>query len=163
MSFILPCLLFDDDNYSVFGYGYEHRRHSRRQSRSLMRGWHKTCFLAARMLHISFILPPASVVTLGLTTPVQILASECFLSAVLKDPSHSDHRQCSHAHTLPRSYNQAADMRSQIWPQHDVMARVTVCSYSIMCLVLWKAKSWKFKYEWYLWFLGKSFYELKLP
>ena len=57
-------ILDGDDNYSVFGYGYEHRRHSRRRSRSLMRRWHKTCFLAARTLHISFILPPAPVVTL---------------------------------------------------------------------------------------------------
>ena len=143
MSFILPCLLFGNDNYSVFGYGYEHRRHSRRQSRSLMWGWHKTCFLAARMLHISFILPPASapVVTPGLTTPVQILASECFLSAALKDPSHSDHRQCSHAHTLPRSYNQAADMRSQIWPQHDVMVREGLFIFNHASGVFWCLKN----------------------
>ena len=106
-------ILDGDDNYSVFGYGYEHRRHSRRRSRSLMRRWHKTCFLAARTLHISFILPPAPapVVTQGLNAPVRCLkALRCFLSASFKDPSHP--RQCSHAHILVRSYHETAVMRS---------------------------------------------------
>ena len=53
--FLFEC----DDNYSVFGYGYEHGRHSGTRRRRLMWVRHKTWFLALTSLttlHISFIL-----------------------------------------------------------------------------------------------------------
>ena len=166
-------ILDGDDNYSVFGYGYEHRRHSRRRSRSLMRRWHKTCFLAARTLHISFILPPAPVVTQGLIAPVRCLkALRCFLSASFKDPSHP--RQCSHAHILARSYHEAADMRSWghgAW-RHESLGRglhylLLMCRvHNLSSLVsknslkkFWKLLARKERLIWMV-FLGKSFYEL---
>ena len=64
-----------------------------------------------------------------------------FLICSTQGPSHSDHRQCSHAHTLPRSYNQAADMRSQIWPQHDVMAREGLFIFNHVSGVFWCLKN----------------------
>ena len=54
-GFLFEC----DDNYSVFGYGYEHGRHSGARRRRLMWARHKTWILALTSLttlHISFIL-----------------------------------------------------------------------------------------------------------
>ena len=73
---------------------------SRRQSPSLMRGWHKTCLLAASTLHISFIPGPSSGSgghpgpgSLHLSRFTMLLI--CSLSSIhLTRP-----RQCSHAHT----------------------------------------------------------------
>ena len=93
---------------------------SRRQSRSLMRGWHKTCLLAASTLHISFILPPpAPVVTPGQARYTCPDPEYSFLSAA-SQASISLGLDNIPTPTHHKSYHQA-DMRSQIWPQRDVM------------------------------------------
>ena len=170
-------LLFGDDNYSVFGYGYEHRRHSRLSTPEPKSDARLTQNLFVGSQHASHLIYPPSSGSGGHPGPGSLHLSRSRIQLLIRSLS-SIHltrpRQYSHAHTpqeLSSSGWHEISYLTAAWRHgHDQARSNSPHGVSTIKVLLFPRKSFgkfwlerKDSFEWYFlntFFVGKSFYGL---